>query len=76
MAQVGNDVLCIDTDIEKVARLSKGEVATHEPSLDRMIIDNMIAGRLNFSSSAQKGVEHGLYQFIAVNVSKRRRRFR
>lgn len=68
MAQVGNDVLCIDCDVEKVARLSKGEVATHEPSLDDMIIDNINAGRLNFSSSAQLGVEHGLYQFIAVNV--------
>ena len=68
MAQVGNDVLCVDSDTQKIERLSRCEVKTHEPSLDQMIIDNINAGRLNFTSSAQQGVEHGLYQFITVNI--------
>ena len=68
MAQVGNDVLCIDTDEDKIERLTKGNISFHEPSLNRMISENIESGRLKFSTSPQEGVEHGLYQLIAVGT--------
>jgi UDPglucose 6-dehydrogenase len=68
MAQVGNDVLCIDSDQQKIEMLAQGKVAFHEPGLTKLVRENIAAGRLNFNSSAQQGVEHGLYQFIAVNT--------
>ena len=68
MAQVGNDVLCVDTDEKKIHKLSKGEVSIHEPGLNKMVAENISAGRLHFTNSSKQGVEHGLYQFIAVNI--------
>ncbi len=68
MAQVGNDVLCVDIDEKKVNRLSKGKTNIHEPGLNKIIDENIRAGRLKFTTSASEGVEHGLYLFIAVNV--------
>ncbi|MEH6457848.1 MAG: UDP-glucose/GDP-mannose dehydrogenase family protein [Cocleimonas sp.] len=68
MAQVGNDVLCVDIDEDKVSALSKGIIDFHEPGLDQIIKENIDAGRLNFTNTVKEGVEHGLYQFIAVNA--------
>ena len=68
MAQVGNDVLCVDIDEKKVNKLSKGKTNIHEPGLTKIVEENISAGRLKFTTSATEGVEHGLYQFIAVNV--------
>lgn len=68
LAEVGNQVLCIDVDAEKVARLNNGEIPIYEPGLDEMIAKNRQAGRLNFSTDPDEGVAHGLFQFIAVGT--------
>ena len=68
LAQVGNDVLCIDTNKERIEEIRNGNIPVYEVGLDTMITENISAGRLKFSSSEQKGVEHGLYQFIAVET--------
>jgi len=68
MAQVGNDVLCIDINQTKIQKLLDGEMPVFEPRLDRMVAENIASGRLKFSLSAKEGVEHGLYQFIAVDT--------
>lgn len=68
MAQVGNDVLCVDIDDNKIQTLSNGQTNIHEPGLVKILEENINAGRLKFTTSAIEGVEHGLYQFIAVNV--------
>ncbi|MGH8218709.1 MAG: UDP-glucose dehydrogenase family protein [Steroidobacteraceae bacterium] len=68
LAEAGNHVLGVDIDAEKVARLSRGEVPIHEPGLDALIKRNMEAGRLEFTTDAAKGVEHGLFQLIAVGT--------
>jgi len=72
LAQVGNDVLCIDNSAETIANISNGLMPVHEPRLNDMITDNMSSGRLKFSLSSQEGVEHGLYQFIAVDTPPRK----
>jgi UDPglucose 6-dehydrogenase len=68
MAQVGNEVLCIDIDNNKIKNLLNGQIPIYEPGLDSMVADNIASGRLTFSNSAEEGVAHGLYQFIAVGT--------
>lgn len=68
LADVGNDVLCIDIDTARVARLQAGEVPTHEPGLEAIIARGVRAGRLRFSTSAADGVAHGQALMIAVGT--------
>jgi len=68
MSHVGNQVLCVDIDADKVSKLNQGITGFHEPGLDQMVKENIDAGRLNFTTSTTQGVNHGLYQFIAVNA--------
>ncbi len=68
LAQVGNDVLCIDTDQLRIKEILDGKLPVYESGLDSMVAENIAAGRLRFSSSEQEGVEHGLYQFITVDT--------
>jgi len=68
MAEVGNHVVCVDIDAEKIRRLNAGEVPIYEPGLDDYIERNMEAGRLEFTTDIKKGVDHGLFQFIAVGT--------
>ena len=68
LAEVGNNVLCIDVDPEKIAVLNNGGVPIYEPGLDDLIKKNREAGRLSFSTDAEAGVRHGLFQFVAVGT--------
>ena len=68
LAQVGNHVLCVDVDHDKIERLKRGEVPIYEPGLDKLVAENQQAGRLNFTLDAAEGVRHGLFQFIAVGT--------
>jgi UDPglucose 6-dehydrogenase len=68
LAEAGNHVICVDVDAGKIDRLNRGEVPIHEPGLDVLIKRNSEAGRLEFTTDAAKGVEHGLFQIIAVGT--------
>ena len=68
LADVGNDVLCVDIDQNKIDMLKRGEVPIYEPGLDQLVRSNQEAGRLSFSTDVAKGVAHGLFQFIAVGT--------
>jgi len=68
LADVGNDLLCIDVDAAKIARLQAGEVPIHEPGLEAVIARNVRAGRLRFSAVASEGVAHGEAIMIAVGT--------
>jgi UDPglucose 6-dehydrogenase len=68
LAEAGNHVLCVDIDAAKVERLTRGEVPIHEPGLDALIHRNADAGRLEFTTDAVRGVEHGLFLLIAVGT--------
>lgn len=67
-ADAGNHVVCVDVDAKRVETLSKGEVPFYEPGLDELVKSNFRAGRLKFTTDAEAGVKHGLYQFIAVGT--------
>ncbi|RAH38528.1 UDP-glucose/GDP-mannose dehydrogenase family protein [Halomonas sp. SL1] len=68
LADVGHEVMCVDVDADKVARLSQGEVPIYEPGLETLIHQNLDAGRLHFTNDAKAAVEFGLLQFIAVGT--------
>ena len=68
LAEVGNDVLCLDVDAAKIATLNAGGVPIHEPGLESLIQRNVAAGRLRFTTDADAAVAHGALQFIAVGT--------
>ena len=68
LAQVGNQVLCVDIDANKIDILKQGEVPIYEPGLDEMMKQNIAAGRIQFTQDPAAGVAHGLFQFIAVGT--------
>jgi UDPglucose 6-dehydrogenase len=67
-AEMGNDVLCIDVDAGKIARLTQGELPIFEPGLKDIVLRNVAAGRLHFGTDIKEGVRFGTMQFIAVGT--------
>jgi UDPglucose 6-dehydrogenase len=68
LAEVGNDVLCLDVDARKIDILKAGGVPIHEPGLEAIIRRNVAAGRLAFTTDVDAAVAHGQMQFIAVGT--------
>jgi len=68
IADVGNDVLCVDVDETKVANLKKGIIPIFEPGLDDVIKRNVEAERLDFTTDMDRAVAHSEVQFIAVGT--------
>ncbi|NKB75754.1 MAG: nucleotide sugar dehydrogenase [Gammaproteobacteria bacterium] len=68
LSEMGNNVLCIDTDEEKIKNLHKGKLPIYEPGLESIVHDNAAAERLSFSTDMDLGVEHGDVVFIAVGT--------
>jgi len=68
LAEVGNDVVCIDVDQRKIENLKKGIIPAYEPGLDELVKDNQQAGRIKFTTDIQEAVSHGVFQFIAVGT--------
>jgi UDPglucose 6-dehydrogenase len=68
LAEIGNDVFCLDVDPAKIALLNGGGVPIHEPGLKELIDRNRATGRLQFSTDVAASVAHGDVQFIAVGT--------
>ena len=68
LAEMGNDVLCLDLDAKKVQILKDGGIPIHEPGLLEMVQRNVAAGRLHFTTSIEESVAFGVVQFIAVGT--------
>ncbi|ROZ66368.1 UDP-glucose/GDP-mannose dehydrogenase family protein [Ramlibacter sp. WS9] len=68
LADLGNHVMCVDVDVNKIAGLNAGEVPIYEPGLKELIQDNVAAGRLQFTTEITSAVEFGEIQFIAVGT--------
>ena len=70
MAELGNSVVCLDTDARKIAALLRGELHFYEPHLHEMIASNHHAGALAFSEDIEAGVRDSGIVFIAVGTPK------
>ena len=68
LADVGNDVLCLDLDAAKIRTLNEGGIPIYEPGLEAMVRRNEAAGRLRFTTDIEAAVAHGVLQFIAVGT--------
>jgi len=71
-AQFGHDVVCVDKDADKIDRLRRGEVPIYEPGLDKLVTDNVRAGRLSFTTLLGDAVGAVDAVFIAVGTPTRR----
>ena len=68
LADMGNQVLCLDVDAAKVRALNEGQIPIYEPGLEPIVRRNRDAGRLSFSTDVAAGVAHGVLQLIAVGT--------
>ncbi|MFT3960146.1 UDP-glucose dehydrogenase family protein [Propionivibrio sp.] len=68
LAEVGNDVLCLDLDPAKIDTLQNGGMPIFEPGLKEMIRRNAAAGRLHFTTDVERAAHFGTVQFIAVGT--------
>ena len=67
-AEMGNSVVCVDVDTDKIAMLEHGVIPIYEPGLQNMVRSNHEAGRLMFTADATSGVIHGEILFVAVGT--------
>src|SRR5512141_2375232 len=68
LAEVGNDVVCIDVDAAKIARLEAGEIPIFEPGLDELVAANRKTGRLRFTTDAVPAIEPAALLSIAAGT--------
>jgi UDPglucose 6-dehydrogenase len=68
LAEVGNEVLCLDLDVRKIEMLKQGQIPIYEPGLEDMVKRNVAAGRLHFTTNIEESVAFGTVQFIAVGT--------
>ena len=68
LAEVGNDVVCLDLDEKKIRMLNNGEVPVFEPGLAAMVKKCEAAGHLRFTTDVEAAVNHGEFQLIAVGT--------
>jgi UDPglucose 6-dehydrogenase len=68
LAEVGNDVLCLDVDAAKIRTLEAGGIPIYEPGLLEVVRRNRAAGRLNFTTDLEQAARFGTVQCIAVGT--------
>ena len=68
LAEMGNDVICVDNDLKKLEKLHEGIIPIYEPGLEELIKANVAENRLSFSSDLAESVKQSLVCFIAVGT--------
>lgn len=68
LANLGNQLVCVDTCQDKVDALNQGQVPIYEPHLEQLLQANIAAGRLRFTTDAELGIKHAEVIFIAVGT--------
>jgi UDPglucose 6-dehydrogenase len=70
-ADLGHTVVCVDKDESKIAGLKQGKIPIYEPGLTELVLANMAAGRINFSTHLADEAEGAAAVFIAVGTPTR-----
>src|ERR1700712_4595134 len=68
LSEMGNHVVCLDVNAEKIRTLNEGGMPIHEPGLEQIVKRNVAAGRLQFTTDVAMAVAHGVLQFIGVGT--------
>lgn len=71
-AEFGVDVVCVDKDADKIARLKRGEMPIYEPGLDDLVAKQVKAGRLTFTTDLKEAMKDADAVFIAVGTPSRK----
>lgn len=67
-ADTGASVTCVDVDTEKIERIKRGEIPIYEPGLDELVLKNVKAGRLRFTTSLESVLNDQQIVFSAVGT--------
>jgi UDPglucose 6-dehydrogenase len=67
-AELGNHVVCLDTDKTRIANIKKGIMPIYEPGLEQLVSQNIAAGRLDFTTNYRTALESMEFAFIAVGT--------
>ncbi|WP_456449818.1 UDP-glucose dehydrogenase family protein [Hydrogenimonas sp.] len=67
-AEMGNDVICVDIDEDKINRLKKGEIPIYEPGLEDLVVENHERGNLSFTTDIKEALDRSDICFIAVGT--------
>ena len=67
-SDLGNDVICVDKDADKIKQLKKGNIPIYEPGLAELVIKNYKNKRLNFSTDLKKSIKDSDIIFICVGT--------
>ncbi len=67
-SDLGNTVICVDNDVEKIEELKKGNIPIYEPGLEEMVHKNSAAKKLSFTSDIEEAVKTSDIIFIAVGT--------
>lgn len=65
-AETGNNVTCVDIDVNKVNMLSRGEITIYEPGLEKLFLRNLKEERLHFTTSLAEGIKDAVIVFLAL----------
>src|SRR4051812_18197886 len=71
-AEIGHDVVCVDKDAGKIERLKQGIMPIYEPGLDELVLRNVDAGRIAFTTDLAAGIADVDAVFIAVGTPSRK----
>ena len=71
-SDLGNEVVCVDNDIEKINKLKKGNIPIYEPGLEELVLKNYKNKRLSFSTNLQEAVRKSDIVFICVGTPTKR----
>src|ERR1700759_3988063 len=75
MAELGQDVLGVDIDPGKVAKLASGDIPFYEPGLRKMLSDNLAAGRLHFTTDYDAGAYFADVHCLGVGTPQKKREY-
>src|ERR671921_751606 len=69
LSELGHNVVCVDTDAAKIARLRGGQIPIYEPGLEQLVAVNAGRGLLRFTTEIEEAIAHGIdVLFIAVGT--------
>src|SRR6185295_12502868 len=65
-AETGNNVTCVDIDVNKIQKLTNGEITIYEPGLEKLFLRNLKEERLRFTTDLASGIEDADIIFLAL----------